>query len=416
MFLYRFLSVLLLPFLVLYVLVRVYKGKEDKNHLKERFGIPSNLRPQGELFWIHAVSVGEMNSSLIFIEELFKKFPDVSIVFTTTTLTSASLLKSKIGKYKNKVIHQFLPLDSYFIIKNFLKFWNFDKVFIMESEIWPNIISLAKENNAELFLINARMSDKSSEKWQIARRFGFNIFENFDAIFVQSESDKERFSKVTTKEVFFFGNLKSQAQNLVCNEKELEKLKQAIGARTFWIAASTHKGEEEIAVWIHQELKKKFPNILTIIIPRHPNRSEEIKNLFSLQKFAQRSKNEVVSEDTEFYLADTLGELGTFYTLADFTFIGGSMFEIGGHNPFEAAKLNCAVISGRYVFNFEEVYQNLSNNSACFIVNDKQQLLEKVMYLLENKSTAELISSSALKIISTSGNVAAAVIDKITQQ
>ncbi len=416
MLFYRFLSILLLPFLILYVLFRVYKGKEDKNHLKERFGISSNLRPQGKLFWIHAVSVGEMNSSLIFIEELLRKFPDISIVFTTTTLTSASILKSNIIKYHGKVIHQFLPLDSYFIIKKFLKFWDFDKVFIMESEIWPNIISLVKETNTELFLLNARMSDKSSEKWQIARRFGFNIFEKFDIIFAQSESDKDRFSKLTKKEVLFFGNLKSQAQNLVCNDEELQKLKQAIGERTFWVASSTHKGEEEIVVWIHQELKKKFPNILTIIIPRHPNRAEEIKNLFPLRKFAQRSRNEIIDEGVEFYLADTLGELGTFYTLANFVFIGGSMFEIGGHNPFEAAKLNCAVISGKYIFNFKEVYQNLVNNNSCFIVDNKQQLLEKVINLLENKTIAEVISSSALKIVSTSKNVAEAVIDKITQQ
>lgn len=416
MFLYRLISVLLFPLLLCYILLRLLQGKEDKNHLLERFGFASVSRPKGRVFWLHAVSVGETNSALIFVEELIKNYADVTIVFTTTTITSATILKSKLTNYQGKVIHQFLPIDSYFTAKNFTQFWCFDKAFIMESEIWPNLIYEVKKTKTKLFLVNARMSQKSCEKWQLARRWGFNIFDKFDTIFVQSFADEKRFSQLTTQQVYCFGNLKSQAQNLLCNDSELQELKLQIGQRNFWLAASTHKGEEQIILEIHQKLKINFPNLLTILVPRHPNRASEIIDLIDGIKFSQRSKKQQITQEVEIYLADTLGELGTFYTLADFVFIGGSMLEIGGHNPFEAAKLKCAVISGKNVFNFAEIYQELIAKNACVIVNSNSELLEKVTEFLTKKSIVEEISNNAFNCVSLYGNIAEKIIAKITQQ
>ena len=252
--LYRVLSVLLFPFIEIYLFWRVYKKKEDRFRLRERFGKPTQPRPKGDLIWIHAVSVGETNSALIFVDELLKKFPQNTILFTTTTLTSASIIQSKISSFKGKVIHQFLPIDSLFCVRDFLQYWWPKKVFFVESEIWPNLIFEARAMGAKIFLINARMSEKSTKNWIHAKDFGLKIFDQFDAIFAQSKEDQKRFSSLTENEVFCYGNLKSQARDLIFNEEEIALLKNQIGDRKFWLASSTHKGEEEIILKTHQNL------------------------------------------------------------------------------------------------------------------------------------------------------------------
>jgi 3-deoxy-D-manno-octulosonic-acid transferase len=413
MLVYRILSVLLFPFIELYLFYRVAKKKEDKKRLKERFGNPTQPRVEGELVWLHAVSVGETNSSLILVEELLKSSPNISILFTTTTLTSAAILAQKIPDFRGRVIHQFLPVDSFFCVKNFLDFWRPRAAIFVESEIWPNLIFEARKSGAATFLVNARMSEKSAKKWRIARMFGFKIFDQFTKIFAQTSDDKNRFEKLTNQEILFFGNLKSQAQNLTCDVAKLDELKSQIGSRKIFVAASTHKGEEEIVIAAHQTLKKEFPDLLTILIPRHPNRADEIKNLFAEKKFAQRSKNEKIASATEIYLADTLGELGTFYSLADFTFLGGSLVEVGGHNPFEPIKLGCAVISGSHVFNFKEIYQNLAEKNACVIVDSQEKLIGEVRKFLQDEQLGKALADKASNVIKNSENIAEKIVGEM---
>ncbi|NBV06543.1 MAG: 3-deoxy-D-manno-octulosonic acid transferase [Proteobacteria bacterium] len=413
MLIYRTISILLFPFLELYLFFRVYKKKEDKKRLKERFGKPTQNRPEGKLIWLHAVSVGETNSVLTLVDQLFKTFSDVTILFTTTTLTSAQSVVAKLPEFRGRLIHQFLPIDSYFCVKDFLNFWQPSKVIFVESEIWPNLIYEARDSGAEVFLVNARMSKKSAGKWYLAQKFGFKIFNYFNLIFVQNEDDKKYFSELTENEVLFFGNLKSQVRDLSFDHNELEKLKLKIGDRKLWLVASTHKGEELIVINTHLELKKHFPDLLTIIIPRHPDRAEEIKSALGGVKFAQRSKNQNITDDVEIYLADSLGELGTFYRLAKFTFIGGSLFEIGGHTPFEAIKLGCAVMSGRGVFNNKKIYQDLEAQNACIMIDSSNQLAGKVKELLENKMKVEELANKALQVIKSSENIAEKIVKKI---
>lgn len=415
MLIYRLLSILLFPFIEIWLFIRVYKKKEDKNRLRERFGRATKIRPKGQVIWLHAVSVGEANSSLILVEEILKFLPQTTILFTTTTLTSAAIIEKKLPQFQGRVIHQFLPVDSFFCVQNFLNYWQPRAALFVESEIWPNLIYEAHQRGISSFLINARMSQKSFSKWKMARKLGFDIFDYFSAIFAQTEEDKNRFAKLTDQEILFYGNLKSQAQNLLVNESELQKLKSEIGLRKFWVAASTHKGEEEIVLQVHENLKKEFSNLLTIIVPRHPNRAEEIKNLFGNKKFAQRSKNQNIAESTEIYLADSLGELGIFYSLQNFAFIGGSLLPIGGHNPFEAIKLDCAVISGSQVFNFEDIYKKLSQNNGCVIVESASQLSAQVSEFLNNKNLAKAMNDRAFKVIENTGNIAQKIINKIDQ-
>ena len=384
MILYRILSILFLPLLIIYICYRALKGKEDKIRLLERFGFASCKKPNNDLLWIHAVSVGETNSSLILVDELLKSLPQISILFTTTSRTSAAILANKIKDYNGRVIHQFLPLDCYFIVKKFFKYWQPKKAIFVESEIWPNFIYEAKKLGIPTILVNARISKRSFSRWIIAKKIGLNIFDLFSLIFAQSEEERERLQKLTFQEVLYCGNLKAHSVNLKFDQKELDSLKAKINGRKFWLAASTHDGEEKIILDLHQKLEQQFEDILTIIVPRHPNRAQEIKGLASNLKFAQRSIKENISNQTEIYLADTLGELGLFYALSDFAFLGGSLVEVGGHNPFEPAQLKCAIITGDKVENNQEAFDDLIAKQACVSIKNIDELEKVVTEFLQN--------------------------------
>lgn len=412
--LYKILSVILLPIILLYLSYRLFKGREDKNRILERLAIPSIKRPEGNLIWIHAVSVGEANCAMIMLEELIQN-TKYNILFTTSSLTSARIVESKIKQFEPRVFHQFLPIDSLFIVQKFIKYWKPNLVLFTCSEIWPNMLTKAKKYGAKLFLVNASLSEKSTRKWLFAKKFGFNIFDYFNKIFTQSKIDLARAKTLTSTEIYCYGNLKSQAKTLFYKEESLQEIKNQIGERTFFVAASTHKGEEEIVFNIHKNLKNKFPDLLTILIPRHPIRAKEIIDLAGQMNVVQRSKNEIITNQTEIYLADTLGELGLFYKLADFAFLGGSMFAIGGHNPFEAIKLDCAVISGKHVFNFEETYQELDQNHACILVDDANQLALEIEKMLVDKQLTNEISLNARRICKNYDEITSKILQQIRE-
>lgn len=413
MLFYRILSIIAFPFLALYLLLRVYKKKEDPKRLQERFGKTTKERPQGAIIWLHAVSVGETNSVLVLVDELLKKYPQSSILFTTTTLTSAATLQAKLSEFSGRVIHQFLPIDSLICVKNFLNYWQPEKVIFVESEIWPNLIRSSSNMGAKVFLVNARISKRSAKRWAIAQKFGFNIFSYFTTVFVQSAEDKKYFIDLGAKEVLFCGNLKSQARDLKCDALELQKLQQQIGARKFWIAASTHKGEEEFVIQAHRELQRIFPDILTIIVPRHPNRSNEVAALCDNLAVAKRSLSEKIAAETQIYLADTLGELGIFYRLSKFIFLGGSLLPIGGHNPFEPIKLGCTVISGRGVANNQKIFDDLEQSSAIVMIDSGTEIAPVVTKLLQDSQELEALSRNALEVISQDGEVAEKIVAKM---
>lgn len=414
MFLYRIISIIIFPLLVPYIFLRAMRGKEDIKRIKERFAHPS-IKASPDMFWIHAVSVGETNSALIFVEEILKTYPKISILFTTTTRTSAAILANKVKDFQGRVIHQFLPVDSYFVVKKFLNYWQPKKIFFVESEIWPNFIDQAASLDIPVFLINGRMSQKSFDNWKVAKEFQIKIFDKFKIIFAQSLEDQQRFMQLTKNKVLFFGNLKSQAANLKFDENELLKLKDEIAQRRFWIAASTHQGEEEIAIEVHKKLREKFPDLLTIIVLRHPHRAEEIKELCKKKSlnFVQRSAKEKITNSCEIFLVDSLGEMGLFYSLADFAFVGASLVELGGHNPFEPIKLNCAVITGPHVFNFKEIYEELRCQNACIFIKDSSSLAVIVENFLQNKESSKLLSDKAFNVIKDSQNITQKIIERL---
>ncbi len=397
---YKALSIAAFPFIEIWLIYRAFKGKENKISFAQRFAKITINRPQGKIIWVHAVSVGETNSALTLIEEILKKDKDSKILLTTTTLTSAQIVHNKLAEFNERLMHQFLPVDSFYVARNFLNFWQFDKAIFVESEIWPNLICEAKKLQIPLYLVNARISQKSYRRWLFLQRFFFTkIFDKFDKIFVQSQNDKDKFIKLKSQEVLFFGDLKAQSKALFFDDDELKKLKSKIKNRKILLCASTHSKEEEIIIECHKNLKTKFPNLLTIIIPRHPNRSQEICNLLKNYKFAKRSNNDKIHQDKEIYLVDSLGELGLFYKLADFAFIGGSLADIGGHNPFEAIKLDCAVISGKNFYNFGDIYQELIKNKGCIIIDKSDNFEKYITKLLLDKNLAKDLLKNAKSTI-----------------
>ena len=227
--------------------------------------------------------------------------------------------------------------------------------------------------------------------------------------------DQVKIKGLTKQEVLCYGNLKSQSNTLIFNQKDLLSLKQMIKKRRIWLASSTHKGEEEIIISVHKKLKLYFPDILTIIVPRHPSRANDIISLFKEVNYSQRSLFQEISPLTEIYLADTMSELGLFYELCDIAFIGGSLVKVGGHNPYEPIKLRCGVISGKNTFNFKDIYQKLYDNKCCEIVDNEEELLNSILNFLSNKNLLEDVILKALNTITQESSIAKKITKKLIE-
>jgi len=414
---YQALSTIILPILFLYILWRKIKSKESSTRYLERFAITSQISPQNcKLLWVHAVSVGESNSAWALIEELLNFSENIKILFTSTSITSAQIIHQKITTnpiFENRIIHQFLPVDSYFIVKKFLNHWRPRACIFIESEIWPNFIYCARQKAILSFLINARISEKSLAKWQKLKKIGFNIFDFFSLIFSQSLVDKNNLETLTQNSVFFEGNLKSQNAKIAVDFEELATIKNQIGNRKIWLCSSTHQGEESIIIETHHKLKQHFVDLITIIILRHPTRSEEVSKLLVGKNYGLRSKNDLIQKTTEFYVVDTLGELGVFYSLTNFIFLGGSLMPIGGHNPIEAMQFNCAVISGQFYQNNFELYENLRSQQACIIVSNHNDLFDSVKNFLSDESKVNFYNFNAQKYLSNKQSTAKHIVEAL---
>lgn len=417
---YRLLLVIFSPVIILVVLKRLLQGKEDSKRFTERFGFQSQKlinakKPLAKTIWINAVSVGEANTALTLAQEIIKFNPQIQIVITTTTTTSAKIIGEKIKNFNQQIIHQFLPLDLSFCINKFLNFWQPLAIIFIESELWPNIILSCYSRNIKVFFVNARISNKSLQIWQKITKLGINIFDYFSLIIAQSSEEQLKIQNLTKNQVLFFGNLKSQIKDDNIDNQKLEQLKTQINNRPIWLCASTHNHEEKIIFDIHRQLLSDFSDLLTIVVLRHPNRLSQVTDDAKDLVYAVRSKQQKILPATSLYLVDTLNELSIFYSLADFAFIAGSLFAIGGHNPFEAIKQNCAVISGEGVANFAEIYQELVDNNSAIIVKNKTELYLTVKDFLSGKKIAQDYAKKASKILVQNQGVSERIVLKIAE-
>ena len=331
LFLYRIGFILLTPFLVLLFLIRIMKGKENKVRFCERLGYPKMPRPKGKLIWMHGASVGECLSMLPLIHKLLEMDKSVHIMVTSGTVTSADLMAKRLPP---RAFHQFIPIDSPWGARHFVRHFHVDAVLWFESDFWPNLLASIHAAQIPLVLLNGRISDKSFRHWQRAKWFIKPLLKNFTLTLGQSAENARRLKVLGSPLVDCVGNIKYAAPPSPYDEKELSRLLVDIGGRACWCGASTHHNEEEKMAFVHQSLKKQYPDLLTICVPRHPNRADELEKMFLKKGFivARRSRQESLTPQTDIYLADTIGEMGLLYRLAPIVFVGGSLVPFGGQN------------------------------------------------------------------------------------
>ena len=393
--LYRALLAAASPFLRPYLKSRAGRGKEDPSRLQERFGHSNAQRSKGRTVWIHAASVGESLSVLPLIDRLNKLNPHFAFVVTTGTTTSARLLEQRLPE---RAVHQYIPFDRRTYITRFLDRWQPDAAIWVESEFWPVMLSEISERNIPLALVNARLSEDSYGKWQRFPAIASRMMASFDICLAQDDVTAQRLSSLGARDVRVPGNLKFSAPPLPDNLVTRRDLSRQIGKRTIWLAAQTADPEESQVALVHMDVQRNYPDLLTIIAPRHPERGEEIVTQLRSTglKVAQRSQGERIQEETQIYVADTMGELGIFYRLANIVFLGRSLFPgAGGSNPLEPARLECAIIQGPYTENFDEITQVLNEAEATRNIEHGDELGFAVKHLLDNQDPRiELITAA----------------------
>lgn len=360
---------------------RLGSGKEHPERWPERFGTAGLPRPQGRLVWIHAASVGEANSVLVLIDQLLALAPDARVLMTTGTVTSAELMARRLPE---RAFHQFIPVDLPAAVDRFLTHWHPDLVLWTESEIWPNMLGGIRHRNIPAALINARMSERSGRRWGHVSGFIASLLGSFQVILAQTDKDADRLRGLGGHGVVSVGNLKFSANPPPAAASALADLQEAVAGRPVWLLASAHPGEEEIAVEAHARLIRAWPDLLTILLPRHPVRGPEWEQALTARGLAvsRRADGRLPARGDAVHIADTIGETGLFYRLAPVVCMGGSFIKWGGQNPVEPAQLGCAVLYGPHMSNFSEITQRLEQAGGARPVRDVAALATAVDELL----------------------------------
>lgn len=394
---------------------RLRQGKEDAARLAERMGVASRARPAGTLVWLHAASVGEAQSALILIDALGRKLPGASVLVTTGTLTSAALMARRLPSF---AFHQFAPVDNPEWVELFLNHWKPDFALWMESELWPNTLMALKKRAVPVVLVNARLSDKSFRQWRYVQGLARTVLGCFTMILAQTEQDAGHYRMLGADNVVVTDNIKYSAAPLPFSADALAALRVSLQERPCWVYASTHAGEESLACRVHKSLKEKIPDLLTIIVPRHPERREDVANVCFENgvKFRLRSHNNdlpVMGDDV--YIADTLGELGLFYTLCPVAMIGRSFSDDGGggHNPVEAAQLGCAVLTGPHNQFQRQIYDDMQAVSAVVETQTEGKLTAILEELFTHPGKLQDLQSKAAAFVERKTHVLDVVLEKL---
>lgn len=363
-----------------YIKKRQRLGKEHPTRFDERLGIYHKPRPAGKLYWLHGASVGEAVSMLPLIDKLLKEDDNLSIMVTTGTLTSAEIMEKRLPE---RAFHQFIPFDVPRFAKQLLAHFKPDAVLWFESELWPSLLSEIKKSGVPLLLVNGRISDKSFRIWQKFKFVSAELLGCFSLCLGQSEQDKNRLLLLGAKKADCFGNLKYAGMPLPVDNMRLTLLKQAIGERPVFLISSTHHNEEEQFAQHLSRLHEAVSGVLTIIVPRHPQRGKEVAEMLRRKgmKTALRSAEDAIEQDTAVYVADTIGEMGLWYALAPVCFVGGSLINHGGQNFMEPARDHTAVIIGPYMHNFTEMTARAKQVGAVWQVASAADVIEEVIRL-----------------------------------
>ena len=386
---YQLLITLIILFSPIIILIRIFKGKEDILRFKEKFCFFSQKRRSGRLLWFHGSSVGELMSVLPVLSKYDRENSFDQILVTSSTLSSSKILQ----KYNfRKVIHQFFPIDHVFLSNFFLNYWKPDSAIFLESEIWPSIYRSIKKRNIPLILLNARITKKTFERWMKFKEFSLRVFNQISFAYPQNRETIKYLRKLGVKGIDYIGNLKFFEDKKIVHKKFDNQIKNKFKKYKICIAASTHAGEEIFAAQTHILLKKKNKNLITIIIPRHVHRVDEINN--ELKKLnlntTYHSAKEKNLKDIDIYIVDTFGESKRFYKIATTVFLGGSLIKKGGQNPLEPARYGAKILHGPNIDNFKEVYAFLKSLEVSTEIKNATQFANEVIFRKKMKNIKKI--------------------------
>jgi 3-deoxy-D-manno-octulosonic-acid transferase len=397
---YRRLSSAVVPLAPALINRRLKLGKEDPARIGERRGMSQDVRPNGPLVWIHGASVGEVLAAAALIEKL--RALNIRILLTSGTVTSAAIVAKR---FPADIIHQYVPYDSPRYVARFLDHWRPSLALFIESDLWPNLILSSAARRLPMVLINGRMSQRSFPRWRRVSGTISALLGRFDVCLAQSRTDAERFTALGCPNVVVTGNLKLDVAAPPADPVKLERLISITRGRPIVVAASTHPGEEEILLQAHKTLAGIFPSLLTVIVPRHPDRGLSIARMIAAAglKPSLRSREELPVAATDIYVADTMGELGLFYRLAPIVFMGGSLVAHGGQNPIEAAKLGASIVHGPHVFNFADVYEALDGAVGAKRADTEEALVKQLGQLLADPAAREHMNAASARVVEQLG-------------
>ncbi len=378
-FLYQTILTLVIIISPIIISYRILKNKEDKKRFLEKFCFFSKKRTSGKLIWFHGSSVGELLSIIPIIEQYEKKKTIDQILLTSSTLSSSRVFNKL--KFK-KTIHQFYPIDHSFFTSKFINYWKPDLAFFIDSEIWPSMFKKLNHKKIPLILLNARITKKTFDRWSKYKNFSKSIFRNISVAYAQNLETKLFLKNLNVKKIKHIGNLKfseneQEKYSLISN-----KLKKQLNNKKVWVASSTHANEEIFCAYAHIYLRKKIKNLLTIIIPRHVHRVDEIiSQIKKLNLSVARHSSAINSlNNTDIYIVDTFGETKKFYKIASSVFLGGSIIKRGGQNPLEAARFNAKILHGPNIDNFKDVYKSLKKLNISYKITNQKELASLISF------------------------------------
>lgn len=403
--LYTVLSYLIQPLILLMMWKRGLKLPEYRKRLWERYGCYGKLeKPQTQGVVVHAASVGEVIAATPLIKAIQKKYPSLPITVTTVTPTGSARVKAAFGE---SVAHFYLPYDLPDAVKRFLRFVEPKLFIVIETELWPNLIRQIHKNHIPFVIANARLSPRSAKRYGWIKSHLRNMFNEITLILAQDEVSAQRYIQLgfNPQHLINTGNLKFDLEITDELRQEVAQTTQhlKLTERPVWIAGSTHEGEEKIILEAHQQLLVHYPNLVLILVPRHPERFQSVEQLLQKMQipYVKRSENQVVSTDTQVLLGDTMGEMMILYGLAQIAFVGGSLVKHGGHNPLEPIAFELPVISGVHTFNFPEIFAKLrSVNGVIEIDSNVTALVDAVTYFLAHPELGKKISQAGFAVLS----------------
>ena len=397
LFLYQLIISVLLLSSPIILLIRKLKKKENLKSLKEKFSFNSKRRVNGKLIWFHGASVGEILSIIPLIKYYEKDKSIKQILVTSSTLSSSKVIKNFNFK---KTIHQFYPIDHFILTSKFISYWKPSLGIFVDSEIWPMMFSNLKHKKIPIILLNARITKKTFTRWLKINSFAKSVFNKITIAYPQNKETNSYLKELEVRNIIKIGNLKFSENSDENLNKISRNLKSELDKKKIWVASSTHKTEEIFCARAHLELKKKFTNLLTIIIPRHIHRAnkitKEIKNLsLNIALHSSKPKN---LENVDIYLVDTFGETKKFHKVGNTVFLGGSIIKRGGQNPLEAARFGAKILHGPNIDNFKDVYKLLKSINISKNIRTSKQLASSIIFK-KNKKTAIKVKNIGKKIL-----------------